>query len=78
MSWYYHLESKISFPFQARCVAANAVSPRLAKCRSSSFGNLVEGVAVSKSRAETNPGTSPPKNPFPIEHLKLFRIESYS
>jgi len=27
MSWYYYLESKISFPFQARCVAANAVSP---------------------------------------------------
>lgn len=27
MSWYYHLESKISFPFPARCVAANAVSP---------------------------------------------------
>lgn len=27
MSWYYHLESKISFPFRARCVAANAVSP---------------------------------------------------
>jgi Calcium binding len=27
MGWYYYLESKISFPFQARCVAANAVSP---------------------------------------------------
>jgi hypothetical protein len=27
MSWYYHLESKIRFPLQARCVAANAVSP---------------------------------------------------
>ena len=27
MSWYYYLESKISFPFRARCVAANAVSP---------------------------------------------------
>ena len=27
MSWYYYLESKISFPFQARCVAAKAVSP---------------------------------------------------
>jgi len=27
MSWYYYLEGKISFPFQARCVAANAVSP---------------------------------------------------
>jgi hypothetical protein len=27
MSWYYSLESKIRFPFQARCVTANAVSP---------------------------------------------------
>jgi hypothetical protein len=27
MSWYYYLESKIRFPFHARCVAAKAVSP---------------------------------------------------
>jgi hypothetical protein len=27
MSWYYYLEDKISFPFRARCVAPNAVSP---------------------------------------------------
>jgi len=27
MSWYYYLETKISFPFQASCVTANAVSP---------------------------------------------------
>ena len=27
MSWYYYLESKICFPFRARCVSANAVSP---------------------------------------------------
>ena len=27
MSWYYYLEGKITFPFQARCVAAKAVSP---------------------------------------------------
>ncbi|HEY8440597.1 MAG TPA: calcium-binding protein, partial [Xanthobacteraceae bacterium] len=27
MSWYYYLEGKISFPFRAKCVAANAVSP---------------------------------------------------
>ena len=27
MSWYYYLESKINFPFQARCVAAKDVSP---------------------------------------------------
>lgn len=27
MSWYYYLENKISFPFQARYVAAKPVSP---------------------------------------------------
>ncbi len=27
MSWYYYLQSKISFPFQARCVAAKDASP---------------------------------------------------
>jgi hypothetical protein len=27
MSWYCYLESKIGFPFQARCVAVNDVSP---------------------------------------------------
>ena len=27
ISWYYYLEGKIRFPFQARCVAANDVSP---------------------------------------------------
>jgi hypothetical protein len=26
MSWHYYLESKISFPFRARCVAAKTVS----------------------------------------------------
>ena len=27
MSWYYYLESKIRFPFRAKCVTANAISP---------------------------------------------------
>lgn len=27
MSWYYYLEGKLCFPFRARCVAANPVSP---------------------------------------------------
>lgn len=27
MRWYYYLEGKITLPFEARCVAANAVSP---------------------------------------------------
>jgi len=27
MSWYYYLENKIRFPFQAKCIAADLVSP---------------------------------------------------
>ena len=27
MGWYYYLESKISFPFPAKCIAAKVVSP---------------------------------------------------
>jgi Calcium binding len=29
MGWYYYLESKIRFPFQAKCIVAKAVSPLL-------------------------------------------------
>jgi hypothetical protein len=27
MGWYYYLDGKISFPFRAKCLAANAISP---------------------------------------------------
>ena len=27
MGWYYYLENKIRFPFQAKCIAAKIVSP---------------------------------------------------
>lgn len=27
MGWYYYLENRLQFPFQARCIAANIVSP---------------------------------------------------
>jgi hypothetical protein len=27
MGWYYYLDDKIRFPFQARCIAAKVVSP---------------------------------------------------
>src|ERR1035437_1208766 len=27
LSWYYYLENKICFPFQAKCLAAKVVSP---------------------------------------------------
>jgi hypothetical protein len=40
MSWYYYLEGKISSPFRARCLAANAVSP-LRK------GEAVEGLQMA-------------------------------
>jgi hypothetical protein len=29
LGWYYYLENKIRFPFQARCIMAKAVSPLL-------------------------------------------------
>ncbi len=29
MGWYYYLEGKIRFPFQAQCIAAKTVSPLL-------------------------------------------------
>jgi hypothetical protein len=29
MGWYYYLEGKIRFPFQAKCILAKAVSPLL-------------------------------------------------
>jgi hypothetical protein len=27
MSWYYHLENKIHFPFQAKCIGVRSTSP---------------------------------------------------
>jgi hypothetical protein len=27
MGWYYYLEDQLQFPFQARCIAANIISP---------------------------------------------------
>ena len=27
MSWYYHLQAKITFPFRAKCIAVHMVSP---------------------------------------------------
>ena len=36
MGWYYYLDDKIRFPFQAQCIAAKAVSPLLK-------GETVEG-----------------------------------
>ncbi len=29
LGWYYYLENKIRFPFQAKCVAAKVISPLL-------------------------------------------------
>jgi Calcium binding len=27
MGWYYYLEGRVTFPFRAKCIAVNAVSP---------------------------------------------------
>lgn len=45
MSWYYYLEGKIRFPFQARCVAAKDVSP-LRK------GEIIEVVRMATEACE--------------------------
>lgn len=41
LSWYYHLEEKLTFPFKARCVTERSVSP-LKK------GERVEVLAMAK------------------------------
>ena len=37
MGWYYYLDDKIRFPFQAKCIAAKVISPcareRLSQCK---------------------------------------------
>ena len=44
LSWYYYLENKIRFPFQAKCLAAKVVSP-LRK------GDIVEVVRMAPDDA---------------------------
>src|ERR1017187_67233 len=60
LGWYYYLENKIRFPFQARCIRAKAVSPRLKRdpvkvrhsycpvwyCHAIREGGLAEELAV--------------------------------
>src|ERR1035437_4777711 len=47
MSWYYYLEDKIRFPFQAKCIVANLVSP-LKK------GDLRSRVRIEQSHGISN------------------------
>jgi hypothetical protein len=44
MSWYYYLESRLTFPFKARCLGAKATSP-LRK------GDIVEVSRMAKEEA---------------------------
>jgi hypothetical protein len=44
MSWYYYLECKIGFPFQAKCIVAKAISP-LRK------GEVVEVIRMASENA---------------------------
>jgi Calcium binding len=47
MSWYYYLEGKLTFPFEARCIAAKTTSP-LRK------GEAVEVLRLAKEEACEN------------------------
>lgn len=44
MSWYYYLESKLTFPFKARCIVSKATSP-LRK------GETVDVIRLAKQEA---------------------------
>jgi Calcium binding len=68
VSWYYYLESKISFPFQARCIAAKPVSP-LKK------GETVEVVQI---RRQGPAGAENPRAPLTTGHHRSARISRAS
>jgi hypothetical protein len=56
LSWYYYLENKISFPFEAKCLAAKVVSPL--KKGESLFpfsGTAMTSSAPSRIRIGTDP-----------------------
>jgi hypothetical protein len=44
MGWYYYLEGKVTFPFQAKCIVTNALSP-LRK------GEIVEVLRMAREEA---------------------------
>jgi hypothetical protein len=60
MGWYYYLQDKISFPFRARCLAANAVSPlrnaipttpNTIRIQNRLIGTIIDLRSISRSRS---------------------------
>ena len=74
MGWYYYLENKLRFPFHAKCVAANVVSPLLHPKNESGDGpttstsgevinavrNWTTGSKLKKSSFKMKPSTKRP------------------
>jgi len=51
MGWYYYLENQLQFPFQARCIAANIVSPALGILSRDSSIQACEGAENAEVKA---------------------------
>ena len=54
MGWYYYLESKIRFPFPAKCIAADVVSPLLTGPLYGDLSRKGETVDVVRMAPEDN------------------------
>jgi hypothetical protein len=63
MGWYYYLENKLRFPFQAKCIAAKVVSPlrkgETVEVRRMAPEDPVGGHAGVNPLAESQSGGSP-------------------
>ena len=69
MGWYYYLEGKLSFPFQARCIASKTTSPlkkggivevrRLAPEEACEHDMLVSIVGMAAARPSPSPNWPP-------------------
>jgi len=79
MSWYYYLEGKISFPFQARCVTTKAVSP-LRKGETTEVLRMAKEDACEQRHACANPlaGAEDGRSAFATRCCKPGRIHQRS
>src|SRR5438093_9919796 len=63
MGWYYYLERKIRFPFQAKCIAAKAVSPFSKENQSKSEAWLTKKPAQVTCSCSSNGRAGPWRSP---------------
>jgi Calcium binding len=63
LGWYYYLQNKIRFPFQAKCIVAKAVSPLL-KGETVEVRRLAPEDACMSDMSCSSPGTVG-TSPFP-------------